>query len=210
VTATPSGLVVIGIELVNSLEANRQLLTVAALALVALWLLLYYRRPVTALLPLIPVTMAVGASALAVNRLGLELTPLTTVSGPLAIAITTEFSVLLLSRFLEERQSGAGAEVAVEHAARRIGRAFLASGLTLLGGFVVLAFSPMPLLVDFGLVVALDVALALVCVLVVLPPLLRRASRWIPVDGDSDIDIDIDLTAPPPAPPVRTLERTAR
>jgi hypothetical protein len=210
VTATPSGLVVIGIELVNSLEANRQLLTVAALGLVALWLLLYYRRPVTALLPLIPVTMAVGASALAVNRLGLELTPLTTVSGPLAIAITTEFSVLLMSRFLEERQSGAGAEVAVEHAARRIGRAFLASGLTLLGGFVVLAFSPMPLLVDFGLVVALDVALALVCVLVVLPPLLRRASRWIPVDRDSDIDIDIDLTAPPPAPPVRTLERTAR
>ena len=99
VTASPSGLVVLGIELVNNLEANRQVLTLAALGLVALWLLLVYRRPVTALLPLVPVTMAVGASALAVNLLGLELTPLTTVSGPLAIAITTEFSVLLMSRY---------------------------------------------------------------------------------------------------------------
>jgi hypothetical protein len=38
----------------------------------------------------------------------------------------------------------------------------------------------MPLLVDFGVVVALDVALALVSVLVVLPPLLRATARWLP------------------------------
>ena len=180
VTATPSGLAVIGMELVNALEANRQLLTFAALGLVALWLLVVYRRPVLVLLPLVPVIAAVGASGLAIDLLGLELTPLTTVSGPLAIAITTEFSVLLLARFLEERRAGADAETAVEQAATRIGRAFLASGLTLLGGFVVLAFSPMPLLIDFGVVVAIDVALALVSVLVVLPPLLRAAARWMP------------------------------
>jgi hydrophobe/amphiphile efflux-3 (HAE3) family protein len=191
VTATPSGLAVIGIELVNALEANRQVLTLAALGLVALWLLLAYRRPVLALLPLVPVVAAVGASGLAIHLLGLELTPLTTVSGPLAIAITTEFSVLLLARFVEERRAGAEPEVAVERAATRIGRAFLASGLTLLGGFVVLAFSPMPLLVDFGVVVALDVALALVSVLVVLPPLLRAAAGHLPGPAD---DAVLDLT----------------
>lgn len=206
VTATPSGLVVLGIELVNNLEADRQVLTVTALALVAAWLLVAYRRVVTALLPLVPVTMAVGASSLAINRLDLELTPLTTVSGPLAIAITTEFSVLLLARFLEEREAGADPGVAVERATTRIGRAFLASGLTLLGGFVVLAFSPMPLLVDFGVVVALDVALALASVLVVLPPLLRRASPWIPVA------VSASPTAAPEPPPSRPdiRELTAR
>jgi hydrophobe/amphiphile efflux-3 (HAE3) family protein len=193
VTATPSGLAVIGIELVNALEANRQVLTLLALGLVALWLLAVYRRPLLVLLPLVPVVAAVGASGLAIHLLGLELTPLTTVSGPLAIAITTEFSVLLLARFLEERRAGADPDVAVERAARRIGRAFLASGLTLLGGFVVLAFSPMPLLVDFGVVVALDVALALASVLVVLPPLLRAAAAHLPGQGDV-----IDLTEPDP------------
>lgn len=182
VTATPSGLAVVGIELVNALEANRQLLILAALGLVALWLLVAYRRVAMMALPLVPVIVAVGASGLAIDALGLELTPLTTVSGPLAIAITTEFSVLLVARFVEERQRGANAEEAVERSANRIGRAFLASGLTLLGGFVVLAFSPMPLLVDFGVVVALDVALALVSVLVVLPPLLRWGAAWIPAE----------------------------
>lgn len=47
---------------------------------------------------------------------------------------------------------------------------------------MVLAFSPMPLLIDFGVVVALDVALALVSVLVVLPPLLRWGAAWIPAE----------------------------
>jgi predicted RND superfamily exporter protein len=190
VTANPSGLAVLGIELVNNLEAGRQRLTLAALALVAAWLLLAYRRPLTVLLPLVPVVMAVGASALVIGLLGLELTPLTTVSGPLAIAITTEFSVLLLARFLEERRAGSSPEVACTCAAERIGRAFLASGLTLLGGFVVLAFSPMPLLVDFGVVVAIDVALALVSVLVVLPPLLRWAAPWLPASEATRPGID--------------------
>ena len=179
VTVVPSGLAVVGIELVNALEANRELITLSALGLVAVWLLMAYRRVAMVVLPLVPVVVAVGASGLAIDVLGLELTPLTTVSGPLAIAITTEFSVLLVSRFVEERQRGADADQAVERAASRIGRAFLASGLTLLGGFVVLAVSPMPLLVDFGVVVALDVALALASVLVVLPPLLRWAAVWI-------------------------------
>jgi hydrophobe/amphiphile efflux-3 (HAE3) family protein len=206
VTATPSGLAVIGIELVNALEANRQVLTLAALGLVALWLLAVYRRPLLVLLPLIPVIAAVGASGLAIDLLGLELTPLTTVSGPLAIAITTEFSVLLLARFLEERRAGADAGAAVERAASRIGRAFLASGLTLLGGFVVLAFSPMPLLIDFGVVVALDVALALVCVLVMLPPLLQVASRWLPMERAAAAHLHhdvVDLTERVPVPAAR-------
>jgi hydrophobe/amphiphile efflux-3 (HAE3) family protein len=198
VTVEPSGLVVLGIELVNNLEAGRQVLTLTALGLVALWLLIVYRRFRTALLPLVPVTIAVGTSALVVYLAGLELTPLTTVSGPLAIAITTEFSVLLLSRFLEERAAGAGTDVAVDRAASRIGRAFLASGLTLLGGFVVLAFSPMPLLIDFGVIVAIDVALALISVLVVLPPLLRWADPSLP---GSAPEAPIEASEPPPPAP---------
>ena len=52
---------------------------------------------------------------------------------------------------------------------------------------MVLAFSPMPLLIDFGVVVAIDVALALVSVLVVLPPLLRAAPGWIPAEAASAV-----------------------
>lgn len=205
VTVRPAGLAVIGIQLVDDLEAGRQLLTLAALALVAAWLLLAHRQLVTALLPLVPVVVAAGASSLAIRLLGLELTPLTTVSGPLAIAIVTEFSLLLQARFLEERGRGAAPDAACRDAVTHIGRAFLASGLTLLGGFVVLATSPLPLLVDFGVVVAIDVALALVSVLLLLPPLLRRAAPWLPA---GEAGATVDLTDGPSMPAPRRPEVT--
>ncbi len=177
VTATPSGLGVTGVQLVKSLEANRTTMTWLALGLVALWLLVFYRSIAMMVLPLIPVMIAVGLSSIAIFLMGLELSPLTTVTGPLVIAVCTEFTVLIQTRYVEERQEGRHPEEAVRIASLRIGRAFVASGLTLLGGFGVLAFSSLPLLRDFGIVVAVKVLAALLSALVVLPPLLVYADK---------------------------------
>jgi predicted RND superfamily exporter protein len=169
VTATPSGIAVIGIELVKGMEANRRTLTLAALALVGLWLLVRGRGRVRSLLPLVPVAIAVGFSTFVIWALGFELTPLTTVAAPLVIAVGTEFTVLLEARYLEERRNGCTPAEACA-CLPRIGRAFVASGLTLVGGFAVMAASPMTLLRDFGIVVAIDVVVALVSALVIMPP----------------------------------------
>ncbi len=177
VTATPSGLAVIGIELVHGMEANRSRLTLAALAFVALWLIIRGRARPRAILPLVPIAIAVGVSIFVVWALGFELTPLTTVAAPLVIAVATEFTVLLEARYAEERRGGRTPQEAVTAGLPRIGRAFVASGLTLIGGFAVMALSPMPLLRDFGIVVAIDVVIALVCALVIMPPLLRWTDR---------------------------------
>jgi hydrophobe/amphiphile efflux-3 (HAE3) family protein len=175
VRATPAGLAVIGVELVDSLRANREAITLLSLALVFLWLLAAYRRPLLAIAPLVPVLLAVGLSTLAIRALDIAFTPLTTVASPLAIAIATEFSVLVMARYLEERGLGYGPEQAIELGGVRIGRAFLASGLTLLGGFAVLVLAPMPLLVDFGIVVSVIVLVALLSCLIVMPAILVRA-----------------------------------
>jgi hydrophobe/amphiphile efflux-3 (HAE3) family protein len=175
VRATPAGLAVIGVELVDSLRANREAITLLSLALVFLWLLAAYRRPLLAIAPLVPVLLAVGLSTLAIRALDIAFTPLTTVASPLAIAIATEFSVLVMARYLEERALGYGPEQAIELGGVRIGRAFLASGLTLLGGFAVLVLAPMPLLVDFGIVVSVIVLVALLSCLIVMPAILVRA-----------------------------------
>jgi predicted RND superfamily exporter protein len=95
VTVTPSGLAVLGIELVEGMEANRRVLTLAALALVAACLLVLRRFRLRALLPIVPVAIAVGVAILVFFALGFELTPLTTVAAPLVIAVATEFTVLL-------------------------------------------------------------------------------------------------------------------
>ena len=175
VTATPSGLAArLGMELVDNLQANpRQTMTLVALAGVFLWLLLVTRSLLRSLLPLIPVALSVGLATMVLYGLGIVMTPLTTGSGPMTIAVTTEFSVLLMYRYLEERAAGRSPTEAVE-GCTRIGRAFVASGLTLLGGFGVLMLSPLPLLIDFGIVVTVIVVVALLCALIVI----RHCSSW--------------------------------
>ena len=179
VRATPAGLATVGIGLLENLSANRANLTYLALSLAGLWLVLRFRSLTRALLALVPVLLAVGVSSLVVGLLGFTLSPLTTVSGPLVIASCAEFSVLILGRYLEERQRGLTPRDATDKAASRTGRAFFTSAVTTICGFAVLIGSSLPLLRDFGLIVTLNVAIALLAALVVMPPL----SVWVDERG---------------------------
>ena len=175
VRVAASGLTVVGIETVRSLEQDRTETTLAALAAVFAWLVVAFRSLRRALLALLPVVTAVGASTLAIYLLGVTVSALGALSGPLVIAVCTEFSVLILERYDEERRRGRSPDAAVATASLSIGRAFTASGLTIAGGFAALALSGFPLLSSFGIVVAVNVVAAMLCALVILPPLLRRA-----------------------------------
>ena len=62
--ATPSGLAVVGVGLLDNLEANRVLLTYLAILFVFLFLSVRLRSIVRALLSLVPVLIAVGAASL--------------------------------------------------------------------------------------------------------------------------------------------------
>ncbi len=149
VRATPAGLATVGIGLLENLSANRANLTYLALCLAALFLVLRCRSLTRGLLALVPVLLAVGVSSLIVGLLEVRLSPLTTVSGPLVIATCAEFSVLILGRYLEERQRGLDPEVAAEHAARRTGRAFFTSAVATICGFAVLIGSALPAAAGF-------------------------------------------------------------
>lgn len=172
VTAAPAGISVIGVEAVNALSQNRELMVFAALGAILVGFLVIYRSLLKAVAPLLPVLFAVGTSSVVLTVLGIELNPLTSVSGPLIVAMGTEFTVLLMSRYYEERQQGQSPREAMNSASLLIGRAITASGLTVMGGFGVLAFSDFPLLQDFGKVTALNIGVALLAALVVLPPIL--------------------------------------
>ena len=92
-------------------------------------------------------------------------------------AMGTEFNILLMSRYFEERALGLTARTAMSKASLKIGRAIAASGLTVMGGFAVLAVSDFPLLANFGTVTAVNIGVCLLSTLVLLPPLLVWASE---------------------------------
>jgi uncharacterized protein len=200
ITATPSGLAVIGVGLLDNLTSNRLLLTYLALGGVFLWMLVRFRSLVRAALLMFPILLAVGLSATVVKLSGITVSPLTTVGSPLVIAICGEFASLILFRHLEERARGADPQEASDVAAARTGRAFFASSLTTVGGFAVLWLSPLPLLRDFGAIVAITIAIALLSAVTVLPPLLV----WADDHGLLKVDQpggDEDAT-PPASEPV--------
>src|SRR4051794_13249212 len=190
-TATLAGLQVLGAQANSALSSPlRRLGTLlAGLLAVGLALLAVYRRWERAWVPLVPIALAAGWSALVLFALRVPLNPMSATLGALVIAISTEFSVLLTSRYREERAAGQEAAAALRSTYRSTGAAVVASGVTAIAGFAVLALSDVKMLSDFGRVTVVDLTVSLLGVLAVLPAVLMLAERR-----------DAPPAAPPPPP----------
>ena len=198
VQASVVGLPVLVAEANGALSSplRRALTLLAALAGVFLVLLAVRRSVREAAVPLIPIALATGWSGGVLFILGLlpgplevDLNPMSVTLGALVIAISTEFSVLLSSRYRQERDGGAGPARAIEMAYASTGAAVLASGATAIAGFAALAASDIRMLRDFGIVTVVDLTVSLVGVMLVLPAALIWAEQHGP------------FTHPRPGPP---------
>ncbi|HEX4805866.1 MAG TPA: MMPL family transporter [Conexibacter sp.] len=180
VTARLAGLPVLAAQANAQLASPwRRLLTLlAGLLAVALVLLALFRRAERALVPLVPIALATGWSALVLFATRVPLNPMSATLGALVIAISTEFAVLLSERFRQERD-GHPLDEALARAYRSTGRAVLASGVTAIAGFGVLAVSDIRMLRDFGIVTVVDLTVSLLGVLIVLPAVLVLAERGV-------------------------------
>ena len=95
-----------GVGLIQNLEKSRVQLTYLAILFVGAFLTIRLRSLIRALLSLVPVLVAVGAVSLIGVAFHLKLSPVTAVAGPLVVAVCTEFTSLILLRFVEERRRG--------------------------------------------------------------------------------------------------------
>jgi hydrophobe/amphiphile efflux-3 (HAE3) family protein len=155
-----------------SSHTRRVLTLIAGLLAVALVLLVALRTPRRALLPLVPIVLATGWSALVLFVSQVPLNPMSVTLGALVIAISTEFSVLLAERFRAERARGLETAAALRRTYVSTGKAVSASGITAIAGFAVLVVSDIRMLRDFGAVTVVDLSVSLLGVLVVLPAVL--------------------------------------
>jgi predicted RND superfamily exporter protein len=192
-TVQLAGLPVLAAQANTDLSHSRWWLPLVGLAAVGLVLAGVYRSVRRAIVPLIPVLMATGWSGLVVAALGVSLNPMSATLGALVIAIATEFSVILSSRYATERHTGLSMGEALRRTYLRTGPAVLASGATAIAGFAVLAIAGLPLLDDiglisvapvlrdFGLVTVVDLLVALAGVMLVLPAAVVWAEEGFPL-----------------------------
>lgn len=178
--ATPAGQIVLGARTSTALTANRELIALAALAAVAFGLMLVYRSLARSAVAILPITFITGWSSGLMFFAGIDLNPLTAVLGALIIGIGTEFTVLLMERYYEEKAKGLPPLEAMETAVSKVGRAITASSLTVIAGFGTLVASDFPMLQDFGKVIVVDVLLALGATLIILPAIVVWLDGRVP------------------------------
>jgi hydrophobe/amphiphile efflux-3 (HAE3) family protein len=197
--AYPAGLAVLAAGALDALAGQELELNLLALAIVLAVLLAAYRRPLPAVLAVLPTAVAAGWATAILAGLRVASSPLTVLLAGVVVAFATEFSVLWLSRYRSELGAGATPAEAAATASARIGPAIAASSLALVAGFLVLAISPVPMVRDFGLVCGLDLALATAAVLALLPPMARA---WLGAETSAP--------APPPRPLPPAISRKRR
>lgn len=181
VGTTVTGKAVLDVEMVTALTTGRYKMTLLGMGLVFLGLLFVYRHPVKAFIPLLPIILIVGWSGAAMYLLEINYTPLTATLGALIIGIGTEFTILIMERYYEERKKGRNSMESITISNRKTGKAILASAFTTIGGFSALLISDFVILSNFGLMTLINISLALFSTIIVMPAILIILDRFVKI-----------------------------
>jgi hydrophobe/amphiphile efflux-3 (HAE3) family protein len=169
-----TGDLVVMTTVIEALTTGRIKMTLLGLVLIFGILMLIYRDPVKAALPVLPMIVVIGLMGIVMRVSGMVYTPLTATLGALILGVGSEYAVLTLERFYEEKEKTESSVEALRIATSRIGAAIAASGLTTVFGFSALATSSFPITSNFGAVTVLSVIFALFVTFTVFPVLLIR------------------------------------
>jgi putative drug exporter of the RND superfamily len=157
-----------------------------ALPVLLIVLLLVFRSPVAALIPLcfgaITVLTSRGVLTLVASKMSIDAFALT-VSTMMGLALGVDYALLMVSRFREELAGGADPAHAALATRRTAGRTILFAGSTLfLSMFVSIFILPGALLISLAGTVIIVVCLSVMVATLVAPPLLtlvgHNVDRW--------------------------------
>jgi predicted RND superfamily exporter protein len=183
-----------------SVEALRTSLPLAFLACFILSSL-FLRSVRFGLISLLPVTMVLTWLYAFMYLAGIGINLVTATIAAVSVGIGIDFAIHFIVRYRDELASGGRRRDALRATGEGTGVALMASAGSSAVGFAIMAFAPMPLFATYGLLTALMVLLALSATLVVLPPVLRLATK----DGAAELQAS-DRTADPATGPEPQLD----
>uniref|UniRef100_UPI004046A632 hydrophobe/amphiphile efflux-3 (HAE3) family transporter n=1 Tax=Methanolobus sp. WCC4 TaxID=3125784 RepID=UPI004046A632 len=177
-SVTITGNSVVFVEVITALTSGRVMMTMLGIVLVFAGLLVIYRDLLKALTPVITMMVVVGWAGGLMYISGLEYTPMTATLGALILGVGSEYAILMMERYFEEKEKGADPEQAMEEASVKIGKAIVTSGATTVFGFSALIASPFSITSNFGLITVIDVFLALLATFVIFPPVIVTLDKF--------------------------------
>ena len=146
--------------------------TLTSVVVVSLLMLLVMRNlrlGLVSLVPnIIPAVLAFGAWGFLVGEVNLAIS----VVGAMTYGIVVDDTVHCFTKYLMGRKMGLGREDAIRYTYALVGPAMIMMSIPLIVGFGVLAFSGFAVTSQTGMMSAMTIAIALVCDLFLVPPLL--------------------------------------
>lgn len=173
-----------GADIANAMtDANIALLVVTA-TVVTVLLIATYRSPILWLVPLLVIGLA-DRSSMSVGAVVSHLTGLTFdgatsgITSVLVFGAGTNYALLLISRYREELAGTDDHRLALRTAVTRAGPAIVASNATVVLALLTLVFAVAPATRSLGVQAACGLLVALLFVLLMLPPLLGVCGRGL-------------------------------
>lgn len=138
---------------------------------------LFMRSLRYALVSIIPILLVVAWLYAFMYWAGFGVNVATATIGAISIGIGIDFAIHFTMRYREEIALHPTREEALAAAGAGTGGALMASGVSSIVGFAILALAPMPMFASYGLLTAVMIAMALIASLLVLPSLLMTVTR---------------------------------
>jgi predicted RND superfamily exporter protein len=164
----------------ESLDAISRALQISLPIAVVICLLIaaaFMRSLRLAVIVIIPILLVVAWLYAVMYLFGFAINLVTATIGAVSIGIGVDFAIHFTERFREELAEHGDTHTAIRATAEGTGTALVASALSSMVGFAILALAPMPLFASYGLLTAIMIAMALVASLAVLPSILAVAHR---------------------------------
>ena len=157
--------------IIDQIEHGKELSIIGAIVMITAFLLIVCRR-IIAFAPIVPIFMIVGWNGIVMYAFNIEYTVITAMLGSLTIGVASEYTIMIMERFNEEREKGFEKLEAIQEAVQKVGGAVTISGLVTVSGFSALTFSSFNILSNFGLVTVLTVSFSIVGAILVMPAIL--------------------------------------
>lgn len=175
--ATYTGEMVMFTHLIDGIKETKNTMTYLGMLLIFVFLIVVYRK-FSSISPLIPIVMIVGWNGLIMYSLGLTYSLLTATLGAMAIGVASEYTILIMERYEEERAKGEDLYTAIQTSIQKIGTAITISGMTTVFGFSALILSTSPIIQNFGTVTVITVGFSLIGAIVVMPAVISIMERF--------------------------------
>ena len=167
----------------EQVRAELQLFLILSVVVTALILLLFFRSWDAVVFPLLIIAIIVVWTMGTLVLLGYEITLLSGLLPPIIVVIGIPNSVYLLNKYHQEYRRYRDKNQALRAVIEKMGTATLITNVTTAIGFLVLLFTNVPMLEEFGLVAGINILATFVVSIILIPSVFS----YLPAPGDRQL-----------------------